>query len=102
MQVSQVFINLIKNAIYAVEHVSEPKIRIYARHMEDGRCEIAISDNGSGIPRELLGQVFIPFFTTKAEGNGIGLSLSRQIVKNHGGCMEVASQPGNTRFTFYL
>lgn len=102
VQMSQVFINLIKNAIYAVDCVSDPKIRIYARHTEDGRCEIAISDNGSGIPRELLGQVFIPFFTTKAEGNGIGLSLSRQIVKNHGGHMEVASQPGNTRFTFYL
>lgn len=101
-QISQVFINLIKNAIEAVEKVSEPKISIAASLMTDSRCEIKIIDNGPGVAPELLDQVFIPFFTTKENGYGIGLSLSRQIMKNHGGTIEITSLPGKTQFTLYI
>lgn len=98
-QLSQVFINLIKNAMQAIEDVPEPQITISVQHTKEGRCEIKIMDNGSGISPEIMEQIFIPFFTTKENGSGIGLSLSRQIMKNHGGNIEVVSLPGNTVFT---
>ena len=102
MQLSQVFINLIKNAMQAVENVAEPHIIIRAHSTPGGRCEIKMIDNGPGIPSEIREQIFIPFFTTKENGSGIGLSLSRQIMKNHGGSIEVASSPGTTVFTLSL
>lgn len=102
MQLSQVFINLIKNAMQAVENVAEPRITIRAHSTSGGRCEIKMIDNGPGIPSEIREQIFIPFFTTKENGSGIGLSLSRQIMKNHGGSIEVASSPGTTVFTLNL
>lgn len=98
-QLSQVFINLVKNAMQAVENVTEPEIVISASRSSAGHSEIKITDNGPGIPPEIMDQVFIPFFTTKENGSGIGLSLTRQIMRNHGGTIEVASSPGNTRFT---
>ncbi len=97
-QLSQVFINLIRNALQAVEKVENPRIGITAEQGDNGLCCITIADNGIGIAHELLDQIFIPFFTTRNEGSGIGLSLSRQIVQNHGGRLEVQSLPGNTRF----
>ncbi len=101
-QMSQVFINLIKNAMQAVEHVEHPQITITAQHKTDGRTEIIFADNGIGIPSELMEHIFIPFFTTKENGSGIGLSLSRQIMKNHGGSIDAFSTPGNTLFTLTL
>lgn len=98
-QLSQVFINLIKNAMQAVENVAEPQIIISAQHTKNGQTEIKITDNGPGISPEIIEQIFIPFFTTKENGSGIGLSLSRQIIKNHGGSIDVVSSPGNTVFT---
>ena len=97
-QLSQVFINLIRNALQAVEKVEKPSIGITAEQGDNGLCCITIADNGIGIAPELLDQIFIPFFTTRNEGSGIGLSLSRQIVQNHGGRLEVQSLPGDTRF----
>ncbi len=98
-QLSQALINLVKNAMQAVENVTEPEIVISASRSSAGHREIKITDNGPGIPPEIMDQVFIPFFTTKENGSGIGLSLTRQIMRNHGGIIEVASSPGNTRFT---
>ncbi len=101
-QLSQVLINLIKNAMYAVKDITEPRISVRAHYTQNGRCEIQVIDNGSGIPPEIMEQIFIPFFTTKENGSGIGLSLSRQIMKNHGGSIEAVSSPGSTVFTLTM
>lgn len=101
-QISQVFINLIKNAMQAVESVSEPRITITASTLANTRCEIKIIDNGAGIETALIDQIFIPFFTTKENGSGIGLSLSKQIMKNHGGAIEISSSLGNTQFLLII
>ena len=101
-QLSQVLINLIKNAMYAVKDITEPRISVRAHYTQNGRCEIQVIDNGSGIPPEIMEQIFIPFFTTKENGSGIGLSLSRQIMKNHGGSIEAVSSPGTTVFTLTI
>ncbi len=55
--------------------------------------QISVEDNGSGISEELIEQIFIPFFTTKDSGSGIGLSISRQIMRNHGGNIKLISKP---------
>ncbi len=101
-QLSQVLINLIKNAMYAVKDITEPRISVRAHYSQNGRCEIQVIDNGPGIPPEIMEQIFIPFFTTKENGSGIGLSLSRQIMKNHGGSIEAVSSPGTTVFTLTI
>ncbi|NQU86580.1 MAG: HAMP domain-containing histidine kinase, partial [Mariniphaga sp.] len=59
-----------------------------------GRPQISVSDNGPGIPDELMDKIFIPFYTTKESGSGIGLSLSRQIMQLHGGSLKIVSSPG--------
>ena len=61
--------------------------------------EITVSDNGDGIPPEILDDIFIPFFTTKESGSGIGLSYSRQILRAHGGSLLCQSKVGKTTFT---
>ncbi len=84
----QVLINLIKNAIEA----SGSEIRVEAFQWE-GRSVLRVSDNGSGIVPEAMERIFIPFYTTKQKGSGIGLSLSRQIIIRHGGTLTVESEP---------
>ena len=101
-QLSQVLINLIKNAMYAVKDVADPRVSVRAHYLQNGRCEVEVIDNGPGIPPEIMEQIFIPFFTTKENGSGIGLSLSRQIMKNHGGSIETVSSPGATVFTLTI
>ncbi len=81
--IEQVLINLIKNAIEAVKDSSEPKIKILADQNDNLPVIISVCDNGPRIPEENLDNIFIPFFLTKKEGSGIGLSLSRQIMKLH-------------------
>ena len=96
----QVFINLIYNAIDALRDTDQPVIAIHAFKSIEGELEIQIHDNGSGIPADVIDKIFVPFFTTKKEGNGIGLSLSRQIVHMHKGELHVTSVPGSkTIFT---
>lgn len=90
----QVLINLINNALDAIELVEEPKIEIHVFRSSSGELEIQVHDNGPGIPPDILDQIFVPFFTTKKEGSGIGLSLCRQIVHLHKGELHVASQSG--------
>jgi nitrogen fixation/metabolism regulation signal transduction histidine kinase len=93
-QISQVLINLAKNALQANEKNPEGKIHITAGFNTDHRAEICVTDNGPGIPDEILEQIFVPFFTTRENGSGIGLSLSRQIMRLHGGSLQVRSVPG--------
>ncbi len=81
----QVLINLLKNAMQAVEKKSDAQIQLNAFRTVENRTIIQVEDNGGGIPEELKEQVFIPFFTTKEKGSGVGLSLSRQIMRLHKG-----------------
>ncbi|MEO1010535.1 MAG: ATP-binding protein [Bacteroidota bacterium] len=92
-QVSQVLINLFKNAIQSLEGRENAAITIRCGLNEIGRKYVAIQDNGPGIPEELIGEIFVPFFTTKNAGTGIGLSLSKQIMHLHGGHLKVRSVP---------
>ncbi|MDA3866581.1 MAG: ATP-binding protein [Salinivirgaceae bacterium] len=93
-QITHVLINLMKNAIEATVDTPEPVITIEVRESGSGKTTIAISDNGAGIPPEVLEQIFVPFFTTKTHGSGIGLSFSRQVIRMHNGVMNVDSAPG--------
>lgn len=99
---SQVLINLLKNAMQALAGQPDKKIRMEV-HDGERMLFISVADNGPGIPSDLMEDIFIPFFTTKPDGTGIGLSLSRQIVRMHGGELSVCSQPYHeTVFTISL
>lgn len=96
-QLSQVLLNLLRNSMQALDGRTDGAIEIYA--YRDEHISIDITDNGPGIPDELQEKVFIPFFTTKSEGTGIGLSLCRQIIRNHNGHLSILeSRPGKTIF----
>ena len=96
--IEQVIINLIKNAIEAVSETENPIIQLIAHY--DAAVKIEVIDNGPGIIREALESIFVPFYTTKRTGSGIGLSLSRQIMQMHNGTLTVESEPGvKTIFT---
>lgn len=92
--VEQVLINLIRNAIQAFEDQEEKVIEIKAAVNEKSRAVISVKDNGTGIDPEAMEKIFIPFFTTKKTGSGIGLSLSRQIMRQHQGTLTVKSTVG--------
>lgn len=90
--IDQVLINLLQNAMHALEENEEDKVIIINAFVNEyGRPTMKIRDNGSGIDEEALGKIFIPFFTTKKQGSGIGLSLSKQIMRKHGGAIMVRS-----------
>jgi two-component system, NtrC family, nitrogen regulation sensor histidine kinase NtrY len=89
--IEQVLINLILNAIDAVKDLTEPRITITAEAKLNGKVDIRIADNGSGIKTELLDKIFIPFFSTKKTGSGIGLSLCKQVMMLHKGTIHVQS-----------
>ncbi len=92
--IEQVLINLIKNAIEAVKETAQPKIKLTADQKGNKVVTISVCDNGPGIPEESLDKIFIPFYSTKKDGSGIGLSLSRQIMKLHRGRIDVETEPG--------
>ncbi|MBQ8674202.1 MAG: HAMP domain-containing histidine kinase [Bacteroides sp.] len=99
-QVEQVLINLIKNAREACSRQAHPRIEVTMHASIAWECLITVSDNGCGILPEVQDKVFVPFFTTKPCGSGIGLSLCRQIMTRHGGNITVESSPeGGTCFT---
>jgi two-component system, NtrC family, nitrogen regulation sensor histidine kinase NtrY len=99
----QVLINILNNAIQSLASAKEGKVGLFARIDERGRACIRISDNGSGIPEDLMEKIFIPFFSTKKDGSGIGLSISQQIVRSLGGTINVISKPNQeTVFTIRL
>ncbi len=91
--ISLVLINLIKNAVEANEKNPECKIEISAGYDTNEKPEICVSDNGPGISKENIEEIFIPFFTTREKGSGIGLSISKQIMGVHGGTLKVTSVP---------
>ena len=91
--IEQVLINLIKNAREALNQTSEAKVALKAID-RNGRVIISVEDNGPGIDDETLENIFVPFYTTKTEGSGIGLSLSRQIMRAHKGSLTVNSVVG--------
>ena len=90
----QVLINLIRNAVEAVEGRDDPKISLDIEEIPGYQVKIKVEDNGPGMNKEILDKIFIPFFSTKQGGSGIGLSLSRQIVMMHRGSIEVSSEEG--------
>ena len=92
--IEQVLINLLRNAIQAFEDQEEKKIEIKVFVNEKSRAVISVKDNGTGIDPEAMEKIFIPFFTTKKSGSGIGLSLSRQIMRVHQGTLTVKSTVG--------
>ncbi len=100
--IEQVLINLLKNAIEAGKDENDFKIEL-SGYGEKRIVKIEISDNGPGISSEVIDNIFVPFFTTKKDGSGIGLSLSKQILRKHGGNLEVMSEEGaGATFTITL
>ena len=89
--IEQVLINLIKNAIQAFDEQTNRIVEVTATLSDKSRPVITVKDNGNGIDDEALEKIFIPFFTTKKSGSGIGLSLSRQIMRKHQGTLSVKS-----------
>ena len=95
--IHNVLLNLVKNASQAVEDVSDPVIEVSAG--KDGpQPFIEVMDIGHGIPAEIADEIFMPFFTTRKKGTGVGLSYSRQVVNMNGGRIEFTSVPGHTLF----
>jgi two-component system nitrogen regulation sensor histidine kinase NtrY len=90
----QVLINLVKNAIQSFEDQENKTITLRAYYNDKMRPVISVKDNGTGIDPEALEKIFIPFFTTKKTGSGIGLSLSRQFMRQHQGTLTVKSTVG--------
>ena len=92
--IEQILINLIRNALDATQDCREPMIELSAGINTEGKTYIQVSDNGTGIPADVQERIFIPFFTTKPAGSGIGLSISRQIMHMHKGSLTVISEAG--------
>lgn len=92
-QISQVLLNLIKNAIESLQNTKNKRIILSAFTNPQNKTIITIEDNGEGISKELISQIFVPFFSTKKEGSGVGLSLSKHIMKMHNGTLAVFSIP---------
>jgi nitrogen fixation/metabolism regulation signal transduction histidine kinase len=92
--ISQVLINLLKNALEANDNNPSARISIKAGYDPDQRPEICVTDNGPGIPEKNIEEIFVPFFTTREDGSGIGLSISKQIMRAHKGTIKVRSKPG--------
>ena len=93
-QIEQVLINLIKNAREACAKCEQPSIEVRVLPAQSWQCLLTVTDNGDGILPDVVDKVFVPFFTTKPGGQGIGLSLCKQIMNRHGGNITVKSAPG--------
>jgi signal transduction histidine kinase len=101
--IEQVLINFITNAAFAVKERTNPTIIIFSGITKEGNPYLTVADNGSGIPDNIRDKIFIPFFSTKKGGSGIGLSLAREIVKMHKGNIHVQSREGEgSAFTIEL
>lgn len=89
--IEQVLVNLITNACHAMEGIERAKLLEIASAVQDGRIVLRVSDSGPGVPPSLRERVFDPFFTTRKDGSGIGLSFSHRIVADHGGVLRVGT-----------
>ncbi len=101
LQIEQVLINLLTNSIYALEDRNEKEIEIVCEE-KNARTFIIISDSGMGVDPAIEEKIFLPFFTTRIEGAGIGLTLSKNIIEAHGGYLSHSNDNGRTRFTICL
>jgi two-component system sensor kinase FixL len=101
VQIQQVVLNLVRNAIEAIENSERRELTIATERDRDGMAAVRISDTGTGISPDIAPQLFQPFITSKPHGLGVGLSISRTIVESHGGLITVAPNPqGGTTFRF--
>ncbi|WP_374173022.1 PAS domain-containing sensor histidine kinase [Flavobacterium tructae] len=100
-QIEQVFINLLTNCIYALNDATKKTVTVSAEFKEN-RAFIKITDTGNGIEKEIENKVFLPFFTTRTEGAGIGLTLSKNIIEAHGGYITHRNENGKTTFEICL
>jgi two-component system nitrogen regulation sensor histidine kinase NtrY len=100
-QIEHVLINLFTNCIFALKEISKKQIFISAE-VKENRTFIQISDNGKGIEKEIEGKIFLPFFTTRKEGAGIGLTLSKNIIESHGGYLAYRKDNDKTTFVICL
>jgi signal transduction histidine kinase len=89
-----VLLNLLRNAWQATLAVHEPKISLHGRLNRRGNTVIEVCDNGPGVPEDIAGKIFVPFFTTKEGGSGVGLALARQVMTAHGGFIRVLPNDG--------
>lgn len=96
--INHVLVNLVKNGLQAMEENNGGVLKLHAQRLINGKTIVMVADSGCGIEQELLDKIFIPFFTTKEEGTGIGLSLARQIMHQHGGSIDVQQTDGETQF----
>lgn len=101
IRLEQVLINLFQNALEALEGSDQAKVNVSV-HESSHEVEIVVSDNGPGIPAAILGSLFTPFNTSKEKGLGLGLVISKDIVVDYGGRMDVESNDGGTRFSIHL
>ena len=102
VQIQQVALNLIRNAIEAMEGSQNRELTVGANLVENEMVEVFVSDTGHGLTPEVMDHLFQPFITTKAQGMGVGLSISRTIIEAHGGRIWAEANPalGSTfRFT---
>ncbi len=98
--VEPVLLNLLRNAVQATANVSQPNIQIAGRINRRGNVVLEVSDNGPGVPNDMASKIFVPFFTTKEEGSGVGLALARQIMIAHSGFVTLGkSETGGARFS---
>jgi nitrogen fixation/metabolism regulation signal transduction histidine kinase len=100
-QMEQVLINLLTNSMYALEGKDQREISISAE-LKEKRLYIMISDTGAGIEPEIEDKIFLPFFTTRKDGAGIGLTLSKNIIEAHGGYLAFENGENGTKFTVCL
>ena len=97
-QIEQTLINIISNCLYALNGIENPTIQILVSE-ENKRLHIEITDNGIGISEEIKENIFVPYFTTRKNGSGIGLTLTKSIIEAHKGTIHFNSKKGKTTFT---
>jgi two-component system sensor kinase FixL len=103
IQIQQVLLNLIRNAVEAMQESVTRELHVASRRVDEAIVEVSVADTGPGIAKEIAGRLFQPFVSTKRQGMGVGLSISRTIVEAHGGRLCVEANPsGGTVFRLTL